>query len=236
MSHILAISPHLDDAAFSAGGYLAHRARAGDAVTILTCFTGNVERPEGFALACQLDKGLEADVDYMALRRAEDEAACAVIGAKAIHLPFLEAPHRGYTSAPALFAGRHDDDPIVAGLRQALETIVWDIAPDLILGPLCIGNHVDHHAVRDAMAGLGDAMFWQDWPYLDRSDRMAECEPAMTHRLSEHDCADRLAMCEAYASQLGFQFGGRDKLRARLAAIESESFFSRDDGPSASIQ
>ena len=236
MSRILAISPHLDDAAFSAGGYLASRARAGDEVTILTCFTGNVKQPEGFALACQLDKGLGPDVDYMALRREEDEKACAVIEATPVHLPFLEAPHRGYDSAPALFAGRRDDDGVVEDLRLALERIVADLAPDVILGPLCIGNHVDHYAVRDAMAGLGKAMFWQDWPYLDRSERPAECEPAMMHRLSEHDRADRLAMCEAYASQLGFQFGGRDKLRARLAAIESETFFSSEDAESASIQ
>jgi len=225
VSRILAISPHLDDAAFSAGGYLASRSRAGVEVTILTCFTGNVERPEGFALACQLDKGLGPNVDYMAMRRAEDQAACAVIGAKAIHLPFLEAPHRGYDSAPALFAGRHEDDGVVAKLKPAIQTIVSDLAPDTILGPLCIGDHVDHHAVRNAMAELSETMFWQDWPYFDRSEYTHGRKPALVHRLSERDRADRLAMCECYASQLGFQFGGRDKLRARLAAIECERFF-----------
>jgi LmbE family N-acetylglucosaminyl deacetylase len=40
VTHIVAISPHLDDAAFSVGGLLASRARAGDRVTIVTCFTG----------------------------------------------------------------------------------------------------------------------------------------------------------------------------------------------------
>ncbi|MCH2488188.1 MAG: PIG-L family deacetylase, partial [Erythrobacter sp.] len=92
MSRVLAISPHLDDAVFSAGGTLAEHAMAGDEVTVLTCFTGNVPEPTGFALACQLDKGLAPDIDYMALRRDEDHDACAKIGATALHWPFLEAP------------------------------------------------------------------------------------------------------------------------------------------------
>ncbi|RZM10665.1 MAG: PIG-L family deacetylase, partial [Sphingomonas sp.] len=61
---LLAISPHLDDAAFSAGGLLASCVDQGWAVTVATCFTGNVAHPTGFALACQLDKGLTADIDY----------------------------------------------------------------------------------------------------------------------------------------------------------------------------
>ena len=39
-------------------------------VTVVTCFTRSVPDPQGFALACQLDKGLGPEVDYMALRRA----------------------------------------------------------------------------------------------------------------------------------------------------------------------
>ena len=81
MPHALALSPHLDDAAFSCGGTLARLAAAGWRVTLCTAFTRSVPDPTGFALACQLDKGLGPEVDYMALRRAEDDAACAALGA-----------------------------------------------------------------------------------------------------------------------------------------------------------
>jgi len=54
----VAISPHLDDAAFSAGGTIAMLADKGWAVTVVTVFTASVPQPQGFALACQLDKGL----------------------------------------------------------------------------------------------------------------------------------------------------------------------------------
>jgi len=221
---ILAVSPHLDDAAFSAGGTLARRAREGAEVTVVTCFTGNVAQPSGFALACQLDKGLPPDVDYMALRCAEDEAACAVIGARTIHLPLLEAPHRGYDSAPALFAGRREGDDAADRLAPVLAPLVAEA--DLILGPRCTGDHVDHHVVLDALARVADPtrlLLWEDWPYLDRAERLPP-NPAVTVALSPQDRADRVAMCAAYTTQLGFQFGGADAMTRRIEAIVEERF------------
>jgi len=117
----LALSPHLDDAAFSLGGALARMARDGWEVVVATVFTATVPAPTGFALACQLDKGLPPDADYMAIRRAEDEAACAALGARALHLPLREAPHRGYHSATALFQPPHDgDDAAEHDIRDAV--------------------------------------------------------------------------------------------------------------------
>src|SRR5438309_440747 len=39
---------------------------------MVTAFTATVLPATGFALACQLDKGLSPEVDYMALRRDEE--------------------------------------------------------------------------------------------------------------------------------------------------------------------
>lgn len=227
MTHVVAISPHLDDAAFSVGGLLAAHARTGDRVTIVTCFTGNVPAPSGFALACQLDKGLGPEIDYMALRRAEDYAACAVIGATAVHLPLLEAPHRGYASAPELFAARRDDDRMLAPLTDGLAAQIAMLSPDRLLGPLAIGNHVDHWLVRDALVALGACMLlWEDWPYLMRAgDRRAD-PPALVHPLDDADRASRIAMCAAYASQLGFQFGSVAGMKTAVCAVQAERLFS----------
>lgn len=226
MTHVVAISPHLDDAAFSVGGLLAAHARAGDRVTIVTCFTGNVPAPTGFALACQLDKGLAPEVDYMALRRAEDRAACAVIGATPVHLPLLEAPHRGYASAPDLFAARRDDDTMLAPLTEALAAQVAALSPELLLGPLAIGNHVDHWLVREALAALpAPTLLWEDWPYLTRApDRRAD-RPALVHALTAADRDARRVMCAAYASQLGFQFGSLAGMERAVGAVQAERLF-----------
>jgi len=225
---LLAVSPHLDDAAFSAGGLLAQRAAAGWGVTVATCFTGNVPRPKGFALACQLDKGLSAEVDYMALRRREDLDACTALGAQAVHLPFLEAPHRGYASAPELFAARRGDDDIVRRLAPALRDLLARHDPDLVLGPLCLGDHVDHHVVRDALAlvvGSRSMLMWEDWPYADRLSSLPTT-PALIVALDDHGRRGRLAACRSYRTQLGFQFGGLEALRERLRRITVERYHS----------
>src|SRR4051794_38941259 len=120
MPTALALSPHLDDAAFSCGGTLAQLAGAGWRVVMATLLTATVPEPTGFALACQLDKGLGPEVDYMALRREEDRAAAAHLGVAPVHLALREAPHRGYGSAPELFAGTCPDDGLVADLAPLL--------------------------------------------------------------------------------------------------------------------
>jgi LmbE family N-acetylglucosaminyl deacetylase len=61
----LALSPHLDDAAFSCGGTLALLARRGWQVVLCTVFTASVDNPTGFALACQADKGVGPEIDYI---------------------------------------------------------------------------------------------------------------------------------------------------------------------------
>lgn len=219
---------HAADAAFSVGGTLAAHVRDGGTVTVLTCFTGNVARPQGFALACQRDKGLDPDIDYMALRRAEDVAACAAIGAAPVHLPFLEAPHRGYPDARALFGPRLAGDDMAARLAPALRDVIDTMRPDLILGPLGLGDHVDHHVVRDALADAARGyrlLLWEDWPYLDRPNVARPVGPTRTIPLDDWMRDHRLAMCAAYASQIGYQFGTRESLDARIAAIDAERLY-----------
>lgn len=227
----LAVSPHLDDAVFSAGGTLAHLARGGWRVVMATVFTASVAVPQGFALACQLDKGLPADVDYMALRRDEDVAAAWHLGIEApVHLPFREAPHRGYGSPPELFAELRADDRIEFNLADAFETLISQTRPDLILAPQAVGGHVDHvqvvRALRACRSGVrppAPILWWRDYPYTVRS---ADPQEPLRETFSEFapreirfgsDCEARKAKaCAAYGTQIGFQFGGAEALAERL--------------------
>ncbi len=214
---VLAVSPHLDDAAFSAGGTLAVLARQGHDVTVATCFTRSVPRPRGFALACQTDKGLGPEIDYMALRRAEDAAAMAELGVAALHLDLPEAPHRGYASAPELFAGVHADDDV----GDALAARLADLSADLWLGPQAIGGHVDHLQVLRALVALDrPVLWWRDSPYVLR-DPAAPPGEDLPGGLSavelEQDRGARADACARYTTQLGFQFGGEAAMREALA-------------------
>ena len=222
MSTVLAVSPHLDDAAFSTGGLLATLAADGRRVVVATVFTASVPDPQGFALACQLDKGLGREVDYMALRRAEDLAACAVLGVEARHLPLREAPHRGYDSAPALFAGVRCDDTAAEAAAVVLSALVGELRPGLILAPQAVGGHVDHVAVvRAVRAAAGQPIaWWRDHPYTIRPGAPAEPFgddfarlPQAQVRLGPAAQAAKVEAALAYASQLGFQFGGVEAAR-----------------------
>ena len=228
MPKALALSPHLDDAAFSCGGTLATLAAAGWRVVMATVFTQSVADPAGFALACQLDKGLDASADYMRLRRAEDAAAARHLGVEVRHLPFREAPHRGYGSAPELFAEIRADDAIVEDLAPAFAALLAETAPDLILAPQAIGGHVDHLQVVAAFRRIAPdrpVLWWRDFPYTVRQAIPKAPLAASFARLPIREIAlDRTAQdakaeaCAAYATQLGFQFGGRPGLMERLGA------------------
>ena len=230
---VLALSPHLDDAIFSAGGALAGRAAAGWRVVVATLFAGGIARPHGFALACQLDKGLEPEVDYMALRRREDEAACAILGMEAVHLPLLEAPHRGYASAVELFQPPRVDDPVRERLAQTVSALVDAHAPAEVWAPRALGGHVDHVLVHQALRAAAPAVllrWWNDWPYADRptpADPEAQTTVALAwvdEALSPAARSRKADACAAYASQLGFQFGGERAMRARVQAMTAERY------------
>ena len=236
MTVVLAVSPHLDDAVFSAGGALARLAAAGAQVTVATVFTAGVPAPAGFALACQLDKGLGPEVDYMALRRGEDRAACAALGATARHLPFAEAPHRGYASAAELFGAARGDDDAAARIAPALCDLVAELEPDLVLAPQAVGAHVDHVAVVQALeaaAPSAPVLWWRDHPYALRPGAPAEpfgarfaAAGAAEVRLDADARARRTRAALAYASQLGFQFGGAEPARALFDAAEPVERFA----------
>ena len=232
MPALLAISPHLDDAVFSAGGTVSNLARAGWHVTIATCFTANVARPQGFALACQLDKGLSEDIDYMALRRAEDFTACQILGAAAVHLPLLEAPHRGYSDAAALFGSRFEADDGAVLLPPLLTGLVSDLKPALVLAPAAIGNHVDHWIVREVVAklvetgalALQSVRLWTDWPYADREATRPTTEPEV-RSVPPVDLSAKIEAAGAYSSQIKFQFGSIAAMSQRLSQLGSETFW-----------
>lgn len=234
----LCLSPHLDDAAFSCGGTLAHLAASGWSVHVVTVFTASVAAPAGFALACQTDKGLAPDVDYMALRRIEDAVAMRALGATAHWGALREAPHRGYHAAPELFAGVHAADRNTWGdVVAALAPLVAALRPSLFLAPQGLGGHVDHRhvvrAVRALAAPVPDApptpvAWYRDTPYVLRDP--GATPPTVPDDGAPGPLADwyvpldaaalsaRLDACAAYRSQLGFQFGGEAAMRAALHA------------------
>lgn len=228
---VVAVSPHLDDAVFSAGGFLALLSLAGWRVRVVTCFTASVDDPGPFALSTQLDKGLPADADYMALRRAEDRAAQRALGTLApVHLPLPEAPHRRYRSAPELFTPPRPDDTAETDLVRLLAPRLT--SADLVLAPQGIGDHVDHLITARAVAAAAPPArvgWWRDVPYVARAPRSGGAPehgvPGGTDRADEVTVdigtvlAVKTAAAQCYTTQLGFQFGGPRRTGEALSAL-----------------
>jgi LmbE family N-acetylglucosaminyl deacetylase len=228
MKRALFLSPHLDDVVFSCGATLLRLLESGWQAEVITIFTGNVASPRGFALECQTSKGIAPDVDYMALRRAEDRAALEILGASNIsNWEFLEAPHRGYDSPPELFAGMRLGDEI---WRQIAEKLAPLSDFDLVFAPQGLGNHVDHLQLIRAVLELGWApktAWYRDTPYAIREPE-ARPSPLLPTELQPFAAPfdapvleRKIAACCAYASQIGFQFGGEAEVARKLTAFHA---------------
>jgi len=223
MPTALFLSPHLDDTAFSCGGLVAQLGDSGWRTVLATAFTATVLPATGFALACQTDKGLGPDVDYMALRREEDRAAARILGVSDLRwLGLPEAPHRSYGAASALFGAILDGDEAWRPLAAKISALADEVRPDLVLAPQGLGNHVDHRQMIRAVlrAAPQRLAFYRDTPYAIRNpdavphidgSAMQDCALGITDGLER-----KIAASCAYASQVGFQFGGPAALAAAL--------------------
>lgn len=81
----LVISPHLDDAVLSLGGLL-------DQSTIVTVFAG-IPPPWYWPSPFDNASGFTRSDDAVSARRDEDDAACAELRSKALHLHFLDGQY-----------------------------------------------------------------------------------------------------------------------------------------------
>ena len=226
----LFVSPHLDDVVFSCGGTLALLADRGWRTVMVTAFTATVLPATGFALACQLDKGLAPEVDYMALRRDEDREAAAILDVADLRwLDLPEAPHRGYDSAPALFDRIRIGDDIWRALADRLERLIAEVEPSQIFAPQGLGSHVDHRqTIRAVQASAGDnpVAWYRDTPYAIRNPEAAPfvLEPDAGAVGIDDTIGRKIEASCAYASQIGFQFGAKNEVASALTN------FARSEG------
>ena len=98
----------------------------------------------------------------MAARRAEDIAACQILGADWLHLTVPDCiyrfdPQSGsplYQSDPDIFGDVHVAE---SGLVQALVARLRSLPPaEQVIAPLTVGHHVDHLLTRNAAEEVWD--------------------------------------------------------------------------------
>ena len=145
---VLYVSPHPDDAVFSAGAAIARDVRERRAVTVVTIFDDTAVDP--------------------ARRREEDERAIATLGAERVSLGVAEAPARD----PRLARPRHllapidEQSPFVNDIAQMLKPLVN--RAHAVIAPLGVGEHADHqvaHAACERVTEPRALSFYEDLPY-----------------------------------------------------------------------
>jgi LmbE family N-acetylglucosaminyl deacetylase len=182
MKHIY-LSPHLDDAVLSCGGAIHRHTASGDAVLVITVFTGEFEGEVLSPFARQVHGEWGNPARPMALRRAEDMAALALLAAEVQHLGDLDAIYRAdpdrrwlYAEVGTLLGGVQAADPMVVdGPKDLVDRLAGLVSPEnqvVVYAPLAVGHHVDHQIVHAAARRLLEmdyrVAFYEDYPYAEK--------------------------------------------------------------------
>ena len=166
------ISPHLDDAILSAGGFIYEQTRAGIPVEIWTIVCGFPPPGEltPFAQYLHAKWGAETADEIVTLRRAEDIKAAGMVGAKPVHFDVPDCIYRRGPDGEPLYLGifvepheaeAHLPEQIAQMITPRLQT------DDQVICQLGVGGHVDHILVRQAIERLDRPLWYAaDVPYL----------------------------------------------------------------------
>lgn len=168
------LSPHLDDAVFSCGGLIRQQRARGERVLVVTVFTESPPPDSLSTFARTMQRVWTDQLDPLAVRRAEDEAAMRALGAEFIHLSHYSAMYRTDADGRHLYQGvsmfgkvNPDESDLAQTLAAQFARLRLDHPTATIYIPLTVGNHVDHQQVNLAARNLpGPLRYYEDFPYV----------------------------------------------------------------------
>jgi LmbE family N-acetylglucosaminyl deacetylase len=235
----LYLSPHLDDAVLSCGGTIHRQIQAGKRVIVATFFTATPANPAFTPHTRELLARWDRGQDPMAVRRREDLEALDTLGARALHLPFLDCVYRTGPDSAALYPEKGDifgplhpeEDDLDQALLEGLLNAIPLSSQVTIAAPLGAGRHVDHLLVRKAAIALQRSMdmdrqihFYEDYPYAGDGDAVRRgmapwlpaCWQAAPQALDKMDVAQKARAAACYASQISTFWADAAEMHAAL--------------------
>ncbi len=231
------LSPHLDDAALSCGGQIFAQTTAGQSVLVVTVMAGDVPDGELSDFAAELHARWELGSEVTAVRRAEDAAACAVLGADFAHWDVPDCVYRRsaatgqplYPTWPDVIGAVHLDEAIL--IERLTENIIG--LPDYgrLIAPLGVGRHADHQVTRLAaeQAAGGKLIYYEDYPYVAEAGALTAVIPDSDPHwqltvipLQEEDLAAKVEAIAAFVSQMSTFFEGHNDLVAQINAYAQQ--------------
>lgn len=249
--HCYFISPHLDDAVFSAGelmSRIANRVKVdvvnvftnpGDGVSTLSART--------FLNQCKSINAIRLFRD----RIKEDQLALGSLGGVTVHnLDFTDGLWRKKRGLPKFVSGigQHipeiaslyptyrwhiisgkihaDDMPLITEVRREIRNIVNPSENHLVFCPIGYGQHVDHLVVKKACTQeFSSLIYWADIPYYFRMTKHDSSKTAgYVKRLELVAASKKERLCKKYASQYDIVLGSH----MILNTIETYYEYKRD--------
>lgn len=226
------LSPHLDDVALSCGGQVFQATRVGQRILIVTITAGDPPQAAVSGYAQSLHDRWELLTDAVAVRRAEDQAANAILGAETLHWSLPDCIYRYhpvtgaplYVSDPDIFGEVHPaEQSLVAALGEQMAALP---AHQQLYVPLTIGHHVDHQLTRTAAEQVfapHTLCYYEDYPYAQKANALAQVIPATSHRwqptvipLDEAAIDAKIAAIAAFASQFSTFFKDQTDLETQI--------------------
>lgn len=188
MDRIIYLSPHLDDAVLSCGAILWKQVHVDHRlVAVWTIFAGDPPAGELSPFARELHSRWQIDAEAPASRRAEDDAACAILDCTPIHLAYADCIYRSLpgSTSPRIVNNfdlfQYDPAKDLAQAQELAAALKNQLPADCTLAvPLGVGGHIDHIITRIAAEMLDRSLwYYADFPYsADCSEEVREKLPA----------------------------------------------------------
>lgn len=226
------LSPHLDDVTLSCGGQVFQATNTGQRVLIVTITAGDPPQAAVSGYAQSLHDRWALVTNAVAARRAEDEAANAILGADTLHWSLPDCIYRYhlttgaplYVSDPDIFGEVNPAElPLVATLSEQMAALP---AHRQLYVPLTIGHHVDHQLTRLAAEQAFPKVtlcYYEDYPYAQKPGALAtviadkdQNWQATTIPLTDAAVQTKIAAIIAFKSQVSTFFQDEADLERQI--------------------
>jgi LmbE family N-acetylglucosaminyl deacetylase len=214
IDHWIFISPHLDDVVLSCGGLVWSLTQAGQQVSIWTILAGDPPDEDYSAFARENHAAWgKSGAEAIAMRRAEDEAACKRLGSAPRHFDLPDVIYRRHPQSGEPVVHNNDElfglSPEPQMVSRVAALLASEVPPEakLVL-PIGLGGHIDHHLVASAGEKFHKtAAFYLDYPYILKDYNAAILKAGNLQKIETPLYEDSLAAWQdavlCYPSQIG---------------------------------
>lgn len=223
------VSPHLDDAAFSAGGLIYYLSDKVD-IIVINVFTNSGDGKNTLSAKAYLEQCQVGDPKRLFDHRiAEDYRALTKIDVRIHNLDYTDAlwreiKHPGVirkligkfipelnrlypTYRFNVISGKFakEDEKFIYEIGNKIKSIIKDENVKIFC-PIGFGNHVDHILVRDICHEFFDdrLVYWSDIPYCLQSSKINNFikNNHLKKYIFEINAENKIKICESYVSQI----------------------------------